>query len=179
MDPTSRPRPAAPGAQWREGMDGTTVSFTERLTAPLGAWAFTLLLAGTLAVAYGYALGPLWGIVTFVAAQGLATWVLLATAPVIRVDEAVLRAGRARLPRRQIGRVTAVDATTARRLRGRDADVRAYLCVRSWVPSAVVVEVTDRDDPHPYWLVSTRRPDQLVSALHADSHGDGGPALAQ
>jgi Protein of unknown function (DUF3093) len=114
-----------------------------------------------------------------VAAQALAAWVLLATAPMVRVDEAVFRAGRGRLPRRHIGRVTAVDAATARRLRGRDADVRAYLCVRSWVPRAVVVEVTDIDDPHPYWLVSTRRPDQLVSALHADSERDDGPALAQ
>jgi hypothetical protein len=160
-------------------MDGTTVRFTERLAAPAGAWAFTVLLAGTLAVAYGYALGPLGGILTFIAAQGLGAWVLLATAPVVRVDEVVLRAGRARLPRQHIGRVSALDQPTARRLRGVDADVRAYLCVRSWVPRAVLVEVTDPDDPHPYWLVSTRHPDRVLAALRPDPGSDDGPALAQ
>ncbi|HET8971301.1 MAG TPA: DUF3093 domain-containing protein, partial [Candidatus Nanopelagicales bacterium] len=151
MDDTA----AAPS--WVEGTDGRTPQYVERLGAPLGAWVFTVFLTSTLGLAYGYATTVLWGALTFVVAQGVATWVLLGTASSLRVDERVLRAGRARLPREHVGRVRVLDADTARRLRGVDADPRAYLCVRSWVPGAVLVEVTDPADPHPYWLVSTRR----------------------
>jgi hypothetical protein len=44
-------------------------------------------------------------------------------------------------------------------------DGRAYLCLRGWISPVVRVELDDPDDPTPYWLVSTRRPAQLVAAL--------------
>lgn len=136
-------------------------------------------MALSLGVAYGYAISVPWGVVTWLVTQAVVVWVLLRTAPVVRVDERVFRAGRARLPREYVGQVHALDAATARRLRGVDSDATAYLCVRSWVPGAVVVEVADPQDPHPYWLVSARRPDRLAAALASVPTRAAGPVLPE
>ena len=124
-----------------------------------------MIVTGSLGLAYGYALGPAWGLLTFLVLQGAAAWVLVTTAPVVQVDDRVLRAGRARLPRAYVGAVEVLDGEATRRLRGIDANPYAYHCIRSSVPGAVRVEVSDPDDPHPYWLVSTRDPAAVAAAL--------------
>jgi hypothetical protein len=86
---------------------------------------------------------------------------------VVVVDDLVLRAGRARLPLRHVARVATFDAQRTREARGPQADPRAYLCLRGWIRTSVLVEVDDPDDPHPYWLVSTRRPRDLAPVLAA------------
>ena len=50
---------------------------------------------------------------------------------------------------------------------GRDADARAYLLLRPYLKRAVRVEINDPADPTPYWLVGTRRPEDLAEALEA------------
>ncbi len=44
-------------------------------------------------------------------------------------------------------------------------DARAWTVVRGWIDPVVRIPLSDPDDPVPYWLVSTRRPEQLVAAL--------------
>jgi hypothetical protein len=151
--------------------------YRERLGTPVSIWVFATAMALSLGVAYGYAITVPWGVVTWAVTQAVVCWVLITTAPLIRVDERVLRAGRARLPLRWVGRVRPLDAATARRLRGVDADAAASLCVRSWVPRAVVVEVVDPDDPHPYWLVSSRHPERLCEAILRMQARTAGPTL--
>jgi len=85
----------------------------------------------------------------------------------VRVDAATFQAGRARIDGHHLGRVDTLDAEATRRLAGRDADARAYLLLRPYRKRAVRVEVIDPRDPAPYWLVSTRRPDELTAALRA------------
>jgi hypothetical protein len=36
---------------------------------------------------------------------------------------------------------------------------------RGWIRSLVRVELTDPDDPTPYWIFSVRHPEQLLTAL--------------
>ena len=76
-------------------------------------------------------------------------------------------AGRARLPLWAVGGITALDAAAARAARGAEADPRAFFLIRGYVPAMIRVVVDDPDDPVPYWLVSTRHPDELVAALSA------------
>ena len=61
----------------------------------------------------------------------------------------------------------ALDAEQTQARIGPLADARAYLLVRPYVAQSVIVEVTDKADPAPYWLLSTRRPEQLSAALAA------------
>jgi hypothetical protein len=150
-----------------EGRDGTVVAYRERLGAPVWFWAVSVVVTATLGIAYGARLGPVWGLGAFVVSTALVAWLLLVTAPLVVVDDRVLRAGRARLPLRHVARVVVLDAERTREAKGPKADTRAYLCLRGWVPTTVLVEVDDPDDPHPYWLVSTRRPRELAPVLAA------------
>ncbi|MEO6822357.1 MAG: DUF3093 domain-containing protein [Candidatus Nanopelagicales bacterium] len=171
--------PGAPasGPAWPEGKDGDAPAYRERLRAPWSAWVFGTGMALSLGVAYGYAITVPWGIVTWLLTQAVVVWVLVTTSPAVRVDERVLRAGRARLPLRFVGRLRPLDAATARRLRGVDSDASAYLCVRSWVPRALLVEVNDPNDPHPFWLVSSRHPERLAGAIRTMSARNAGRTL--
>jgi len=75
-----------------EGADGTVVAYRERLHAPWWVWLLGTVLTGSLGVAYGFRLGAVPGVVTFLVAQALLAALLLVTAPVVVVDDAVLRA---------------------------------------------------------------------------------------
>ncbi|HEV7742061.1 MAG TPA: DUF3093 domain-containing protein [Pseudolysinimonas sp.] len=93
--------------------------------------------------------------------------VLLATTATIEVTPTGFRAGKARIGREFIGDVTAFDGPDATAERGIRLDARAWLLVRGWIPGLVRVEITDAGDPTPYWLIASRRPDELAKALAA------------
>lgn len=58
-----------------------------------------------------------------------------------------------------------LDAEEARAWRSYKADPRAFMLLRSYIPTAVRVKVTDPADPTPYVYLSTREPQALVAAL--------------
>ena len=74
---------------------------------------------------------------------------------------------RGRAPRRRRRPST---PRQTRRVAGVDADARAYLLLRPYLKRAVRVEITDPADPAPYWLVSTRHPDELAAGADRRSH---------
>ncbi len=143
------------------------VAFRESIPAPPGLWVVALGVVAVFAVAIEAALGPWAGLVVLLGCGVGVVLGLRATSARVSVEDATLRAGRARLPLAQAGAAVALDAAAARWLRGPGADPRAYLYLRSWVPTAVRVEVADAADPAPYWYVSTRHPEALVAALEA------------
>lgn len=60
-----------------------------------------------------------------------------------------------------------LDAEDAYAWRTHKADARAFMLLRSYVGTAVRVEVTDPQDPTPYVFLSTRDPKGLAAALTA------------
>lgn len=90
---------------------------------------------------------------------------LLATSPHITVTETALQAGRASVSRDFIASVERQSRASTRELLTTRADARAYLMVRSWIPESVMVTLNDGNDPTPYWLLSSRRSEQLTEAL--------------
>lgn len=76
-----------------------------------------------------------------------------------------LRAGPAHLPVSLIGRVDVVSGEAKRVALGPQLDPQAFVLHRPWVGPVVRIEVLDPDDPTPYWVISTRRPEQLLAAL--------------
>jgi hypothetical protein len=105
------------------------------------------------------------GVVVAIVLYGAIVVTLLATTPVIEVDDGMLRVGRAQIERSFVGAVTAHHGADAVAERGTRLDARAWLMLRGWMPAVVRIEITDDADPTPYWLVSTRRPEELVAAL--------------
>ncbi len=64
-----------------------------------------------------------------------------------------------------IGAVSAFSGEAARVERGTALDARAFTKFKAFMPGVVKIEITDENDPTPYWLVSTRNPQKLADAL--------------
>ncbi|WP_308796696.1 DUF3093 domain-containing protein [Agromyces silvae] len=106
--------------------------------------------------------GIVTGIVLYLAVVGA----LSLTAPVIEVAEGRLRAGRAEIGIEHLGEaVPAVDAAARVEL-GTGLDARAFLVIRGWIRPVVRIPIVDPADPTPYWLVSSRRPNELAAAIN-------------
>ena len=143
----------------------TTMRYRERLVAPVSVWLITAAMTASLGVAYGHWLGNTPGLVAFLMSEAIVAFLLLTRTPLVVVDDDVFRAGKARLPLEFVGRIVPLDRNETVTAKGAAADPRAYLCSRGWIPGSVLVEITDEDDPHPYWLVSTRHGHELALVL--------------
>ena len=78
-----------------------------------------------------------------------------------------LRVRGAHLPLRYVSGAVALDAATLRRVVGREGDPASFISIRPWIGPGVQVWLDDPDDPAPYWVVSSRRPDRVVEVLRA------------
>jgi DUF3093 family protein len=144
------------------------VDYAERLTVPLRWWAQGTMLVASLWLAVLAATPGViaWSITFGALALMVALFVTYGRARV-GIEDGHFRAGRAHIPLEHVGEVTPLDAEGVRRLAGVDADARAYLLLRPYLKRGVRVDINDPADPTPYWLVSCKRPDRLVSALEA------------
>ncbi len=105
------------------------------------------------------------GVVCAAVLYGACALLLVLSSPWIEVTDAALLAGRARLPLPNVGSATGFAGPEATQQRGPKLDARAWLVIRGWISSVVKVDVLDETDPTPYWLVSTRHPNDLIAAL--------------
>jgi hypothetical protein len=105
------------------------------------------------------------GVITAIALYAACIAILIGTSPVIQITNRELVAGRARVPIELIGEVTGYAGEEATLERGQRLDARAWLLIRGWVAPVVKIELTDPTDPTPYWIVSTRRPNEVVAAI--------------
>jgi hypothetical protein len=156
--------------------------FDERLTAPRSWWVITALL-GLSGGLVTFPLGTVPTLVGLIASAALAAVVVSSYGSArIRVVAGSLVAGDARIPVSALGAPEVLDAEEARAWRTFKADPRAFMLLRSYVPRAVRVEVTDPTDPTPYVYLSSRDPEGLVAALEAaraeESDGDAAEASA-
>jgi len=83
----------------------------------------------------------------------------------VRVVDDELRVGEAILPLRYVGQVDVVARADKQTALGPELDPTAHLLHRPWIGPVVRIEVTDPDDPTPYWIVSVRDATGLVAAL--------------
>jgi hypothetical protein len=141
--------------------------YRETLWPRVWVWMMPVAFASCLGIAYGYAYDARAGWLVALGTAGvLLAWLALASRTLVEVDDQTLRAGRARLPMQFVGGVRALDSAQTFEARTRRADPAAYLLLRPWASArSVAVEVTDEADPHPYWLVSSRRPQELAQAI--------------
>lgn len=94
---------------------------------------------------------------------------MITTSPVIELSETELRVGKAHIERRFISAASAYAGSHAVAARGTGLDARAWIFLRGWVNPVVRVDISDPEDPTPYWLFSTRNPEELVAALREKS----------
>ena len=141
------------------------MQFREVMRPPLWLLAFTYFMFLSLAVAVWAALGTLSALFT-----GLVLTVLLLVIAVkgsfeVVVDKDELQIGQAHINLRFISDVTVLDSTEMKLIRTRNADPAAYLAIKFWVTTGVKITLNDKRDPTPYWLVSSKKADELKRTL--------------
>jgi hypothetical protein len=149
-----------------------TVRYRERLMVPWWWWLPGLGLAALIAleVNQGVPAIPVWlpyAVLLPVAAVAL----LMLGSTQLRVvageGETELWVGDAHLPVGVISRSTEVPRSAKSAALGRQLDPAAYVVHKAWVGPMVLLVLDDPDDPTPYWLVSSRRPDRVLAALRS------------
>ncbi len=144
--------------------NGTVPRYRERLwPAPWLYFATALVIPASLLVflPINFLVGVGTAVVLYLGSIGL----LLLASPVIEVANGQLRAGRATLPLNAIANTKSARGELARLERGQQLDSRAWLLIRGWIDPVIKIELSDPSDPAPYWLLSTRNPEQLESVL--------------
>jgi hypothetical protein len=137
----------------------------ERLRVPWSWWPVVLLIVaiGVLEIGAGFNYVVLVPVTVFLVGFFVVPLALSARVR-IRLVDGVLHAGKESLPVTQITAITPLNRDEARLQLGPKADPAAHLVVRGWIGSAVMLGLAN-PHPVPYWLVSTRHPVELATAI--------------
>ena len=83
----------------------------------------------------------------------------------IYVTNQMLHVNKAKIDLKYIKSATVLTPVEYKKMIGVAADPAAFLAINFWIRSGVKVELKDKKDPTPYWLISSRNPKKLVKAL--------------
>src|SRR6516164_3492591 len=141
-------------------------SYREHLRVPVSWWLLAVpcvaILGAEIYAGFGGFIPPL---VDAVFAAAVVGFLLAWGAATIEVADGTLRAGGATLPLSRAGDVMALDEKQAALLRGPRADPAAHLMLRPYLKRAVYIALADPGSEVPYWLVATRHPEELATAI--------------
>jgi len=142
----------------------SSVLYSEKLWPSASTWIWPIIIALTA----GIAVAPVntvlgWGV--GIAMLIALVVIFLVRVPTIEVTETMVTVGRASIERQFIGEVVGYRGDEAFKQRGQKLHGLAYMLLRGWLDGVVKMEVTDERDTTPYWLTSTRRPEELAAAL--------------
>lgn len=140
-------------------------AYREQLRAPV-SWYFIGFLFGVALACVFLVVGPWQALAGLAGGTLVSAYVVLVygRASIVLADGR-LSAGAASLPLDALGQASVLGPERARALRMHEADPRAFMLLRSYVKTAVRVEVVDPSDPHPYLYLSSRHPEQLAAAF--------------
>ena len=140
--------------------------YSERLTIPWWSWPLGLVGGLLLAVEIWMGAGGPRAWVPFAVVLPLTAMVMVWLGRIkIAVTTTELRVDDARLPLSAIGQVVALDAAGKREALGVASHPLAFVIQRPWIKGAVQVVLDDPSDPTPFWVISSRRPVGLATAL--------------
>lgn len=149
-----------------------SVRYRERLWVPWWWWPLGFTLAAIIAfeVNMGIRALPDWlpFATLFAVATGVLLWLGRVEVRVTAGDGGVeLWAGDAHLPVTVVARSAEIARSAKSAALGRQLDPAAYVVHRAWIGPMVLLVLDDPDDPTPYWLVSCRHPERVLSALRS------------
>ncbi len=147
----------------------TAAIYTEKLWPNFWSWVITLFLAGASILIF-LPISLLTGVIAFFVVLTILVIALITSTPTIAVTAETLQVGRAHIERKFVGQVAVYHGDAATEQRGIKLNGLAFLCIRGWIKPVVKIQITDPDDKTPYWLTSSRTPDNLAAALRGAAH---------
>jgi len=153
-------------------------SYHERLLVPVSWWLLAVpviaILGGEVYAGFGGWIPPvIYAVFIVVVAGFLLAW----GAATIEVADGTLRADKAELPLDKTSDVVPLDEKQAALLRGPKADPAAHLMLRPYLKRAVYIRLADPGSGVPYWLVATRHPAELATAIERGRQSAGRQAV--
>jgi len=141
------------------------VIFTEVLRPPIWVLAFIYFMFLSLVIAIWAALDTTATIVAFAIATLAIPFIARSLTSKIDLEQNVLRIDRAHIELKYLGNVTVLDSDAMRTLRTRDADPAAFLAIKFWASKGIKIELNDPRDSTPYWLVTSKRGEEIAALL--------------
>lgn len=142
------------------------MAYQERLRVPWVWWLLLLVLVVSLTVAViAYVPIELGGTVVGLLAVALALVMFSYGNTAVRVSDDTLTVGGSKLEGEWIASAEALHGQDAATALGAGADSRDFLHTRPYTKDLVRIRIADPADPHPHWLVSSRRADELAAAI--------------
>ena len=127
--------------------------------------AFIYFLFLSLVIAIWAAFDNSVTLIAFIAATIAIIYIAFAMRSTITFDGEELRIDRAHIDIKYLGEATILDAPAMRLLRTRNADPAAYLAIKFWTPKGIKIAVVDPRDPTPYWLITSKRGEEIAALL--------------
>lgn len=143
-----------------------TTTFRERLYVTWWIWPLPLLAAALLAAEVHMGFPGVRSWLPYVVLLPLTVLLIVKMGSTkVEVADGELKVGDAHVPLTLLGEVEIISPADRRAAMGRELDPAAFVLHRGWVKPMVRVHLTDPEDPTPYWLISTRHPEELIKAL--------------
>jgi hypothetical protein len=142
------------------------VIFREVLRPPIWVLAFIYFLFVSVVISVWAALDNRATLVTLALSTIALIWISITMTTEITFDGSVLKIDKANIDVQYLGKVTVLDKTAMRLLRTRDADPAAYLAIKFWEPNGLRIDLNDPRDKTPYWLVTSKRGEEIAALLN-------------
>lgn len=162
----------------QEGVSRGTEVFRERQWVPWHFWPMALGIVTLTAATAGLNRPLMWTVIPFVVLAIFAAWILITwSSRVITVQVDAdgtrwLNVKDASLPADVVSRSLAVPATAQRNALGPQLDPAAFVVNHAWLDEMVMFVIDDEEDPTPYWMVTTRHPEELLQAFVPEQFED-------
>ena len=147
-------------------MPQSDVKFREVIRPPLWLLSFIYFLLLSLVIAIWAAFDNRSAFIAWILASIAIVAIAISARSVISLDQDDLRIGRAHIELKYLESVELLTADQIRLLRTRDADPAAFLAITFWIPTGVKITLKDERDSTPYWLVSSKKAEELTRTLY-------------
>ena len=142
------------------------LTYAEKSKLPLKVWVFIIGMSISIYLAIWAPLGvmPALLMTLLFFAGFLAVLNKMQTRVFISKD--YLYANKAKIEIKYIKKVIPLNKSEFRDLNGVSADPAAFLATNFWTNTGVKIELKDKTDPTPYWLISSKRATEIAEKLN-------------
>ena len=141
------------------------MEYREVISAPLWLIAFVYFIFLSIVLSIWAVFDTRVTLTTLAVSTLALIWIAISMKSEITFDGNILRIDSAKIERKYLGQVTVLDRAAMRLLRTRDADPAAYLAIKFWMPKGIKITVVDPRDPTPYWLITSKRGEEIAALL--------------
>ena len=146
-----------------ENLNGKT--YFEQISWGIWVWFFVAILCASIYLAVWAPLGNTPSlVVTLLSIFGF-YYLSLKMQTTTFIQGNFLYVNQAKIDLKYLKNAKALDESEFKRAIGAEADPAAFLAINFWIKSGVKIEVNDKKDPTPYWLISSKRASELAKIL--------------